>query len=61
MAVQRVRPEFVATNIITNEDRAARVVLEANSDHNTPGAVLLAGESSTAWSVRPTDGGCRAS
>jgi peptide/nickel transport system substrate-binding protein len=36
MAIQRVRPEFVATNIITNEDRAARVVLEANSDHNTP-------------------------
>jgi peptide/nickel transport system substrate-binding protein len=36
MAIQRVRPEFVATNIITNEDRAARVVLEANSDHNIP-------------------------
>jgi peptide/nickel transport system substrate-binding protein len=36
MAIQRVRPEFAATNLITSEDRAARVVLEANSDHNTP-------------------------
>ena len=36
MAIQRVRPEFVATNLITAEDRAARVVLEANKDHNTP-------------------------
>ena len=36
MAIQRVRPEFVATNLITAEDRAARVVLEANRDHNTP-------------------------
>src|SRR3954468_12107871 len=35
MAIQRVRPGFVATNLITTEDRAARVVLEANRDHNT--------------------------
>jgi len=36
MAIQRVRPQFVATNIITGEDRTDRVVLEANTDHNTP-------------------------
>jgi ABC-type transport system substrate-binding protein len=36
MAVQRVRPAFVATNLITAEDRTPRVVLEANRDHNTP-------------------------
>jgi len=41
MAIQRVRPEFVATNLITNEDRAARVVLEANRDHNTPRTARL--------------------
>jgi ABC-type transport system substrate-binding protein len=35
MAIQRVRPDFVATNLITGEDRSARVVLEANRDHNT--------------------------
>jgi ABC-type transport system substrate-binding protein len=35
MAIQRVRPEFVATNIITGEDRTPRVVLEANLDHNS--------------------------
>jgi len=35
MAIQRVRPEFVATNIITGEDRTPRVVLEANRDHNS--------------------------
>jgi len=29
MAIQRVRPQFVATNIITGEDRTDRVVLEA--------------------------------
>jgi peptide/nickel transport system substrate-binding protein len=36
MAIQRVRPSFIATNLITGEDRTARVVLEANRDHNTP-------------------------
>jgi ABC-type transport system substrate-binding protein len=36
MAIQRVRPQFVATNLITAEDRTARVVLQANRDHNTP-------------------------
>jgi peptide/nickel transport system substrate-binding protein len=36
MAIQRVRPAFVATNLITAEDRTPRVVLEANRDHNTP-------------------------
>jgi ABC-type transport system substrate-binding protein len=41
MAIQRVRPEFVATNLITTEDRAARVVLEANRDHNTPRTARL--------------------
>jgi ABC-type transport system substrate-binding protein len=41
MAIQRVRPEFVATNLITAEDRAARVVLEANRDHNTPRTARL--------------------
>jgi ABC-type transport system substrate-binding protein len=41
MAIQRVRPEFVATNLITAEDRAARVVLEANRDHNTPRSARL--------------------
>jgi peptide/nickel transport system substrate-binding protein len=35
MAIQRVRPDFVATNLITGEDRSARVVLEANRDHNS--------------------------
>jgi ABC-type transport system substrate-binding protein len=35
MAIQRVRPTFVATNIITGEDRTPRVVLEANRGHNT--------------------------
>jgi peptide/nickel transport system substrate-binding protein len=35
MAIQRVRPAFVATNLITAEDRTPRVVLEANGDHNT--------------------------
>jgi ABC-type transport system substrate-binding protein len=35
MAIQRVRPDFVATNIITGEDRTPRVVLEANRDHNS--------------------------
>lgn len=35
MAIQRVRPEFIATNIITGEDRTPRVVLEANPDHNS--------------------------
>jgi ABC-type transport system substrate-binding protein len=35
MAIQRVRPDFVATNVITAEDRTDRVVLEANTDHNT--------------------------
>ena len=36
MAIQRVRPTFIATNLITGEERTARVVLEANRDHNTP-------------------------
>ena len=36
MAIQRVRPAFVATNLITAEDRTPRVVLESNRDHNTP-------------------------
>jgi peptide/nickel transport system substrate-binding protein len=35
MAIQRVRPDFVATNIITGELRTPRVVLEANPDHNS--------------------------
>ena len=35
MAIQRVRPDFVATNIITGEDRAPRLVLEANRSHDT--------------------------
>ncbi len=35
MAIQRVRPEFVATNLITGEDRTPRVVLEANREHNS--------------------------
>ena len=30
-----MRPEFVATSLITGEDRTPRVVLEANRDHNT--------------------------
>jgi ABC-type transport system substrate-binding protein len=34
-AIQRVRPKFVATNLITGEDRTPRVVLEANRDHNS--------------------------
>ena len=41
MAIQRVRPAFVATNLITTEDRAARVVLEANRGHNTPRTARL--------------------
>ena len=41
MAIQRVRPEFVATNLITGEDRSPRVVLEANPDHNTPRTARL--------------------
>jgi ABC-type transport system substrate-binding protein len=41
MAIQRIRPEFVATNLITKEDRTARVVLEANRDHNTPRTARL--------------------
>ena len=35
MGIQRVRPDFVATNVISGEDRTDRVVLEANIDHNT--------------------------
>jgi ABC-type transport system substrate-binding protein len=35
MAIQRVRPDFVATNIITGEDRTPRVVLEAYGEHNS--------------------------
>ena len=35
MAIQRVRPDFVATNLIIAEDRTPRVVLEANRDHNS--------------------------
>lgn len=35
MAIQRVRPDFVATNIITGEERTPRVVLEANRGHDT--------------------------
>jgi peptide/nickel transport system substrate-binding protein len=35
MGIQRVRPDFVATNVISGEDRTNRVVLEANTDHNT--------------------------
>lgn len=35
MAIQRVRPEFVATSLITGEDRTPRVVLEANPTHNS--------------------------
>jgi peptide/nickel transport system substrate-binding protein len=35
MAIQRVRPDFVATNLITGEDRTPRVVLEANPTHNS--------------------------
>ncbi|MGH2887570.1 MAG: ABC transporter substrate-binding protein, partial [Solirubrobacteraceae bacterium] len=34
-AIQRVRPEFVATNLITGEDRTPQVVLEANREHNS--------------------------
>ena len=30
-----VRPDFVATSIITGEDRSPRVVLEANRAHDT--------------------------
>jgi len=41
MAIQRVRPEFVATNLITGEDRSPRVVLEANREHNTPRTARL--------------------
>jgi len=33
--VQRVRPDFVATSLITGEDRTPRVVLEANERHNS--------------------------
>ena len=35
MGIQRVRPDFVATSVISGEDRSDRVVLEANPDHNT--------------------------
>ncbi len=35
MAIQRLRPRFAATNIITSEDRSDQVVLTANPDHNT--------------------------
>ena len=35
MAIQRVRPAFVATNLIVGENRTPRVVLEANRDHNS--------------------------
>ena len=35
MAIQRIRPDFIATNIITGEDRTPRVVLEANRGHDT--------------------------
>ncbi|MBV9049810.1 MAG: ABC transporter substrate-binding protein [Solirubrobacterales bacterium] len=41
-AIQQVRPQFVATNIITAEDRSPRVVLEANTDHNTERTARLA-------------------
>jgi ABC-type transport system substrate-binding protein len=41
MAIQRVRPDFVATNIITGEDRTPRVVLEANVAHNSGRAAKL--------------------
>src|SRR3954452_16004827 len=41
MAIQRVRPEFVATNLITGEDRSPRLVLEANREHNTPRTARL--------------------
>ncbi|MFZ0090495.1 MAG: ABC transporter substrate-binding protein [Solirubrobacteraceae bacterium] len=34
-AIQRVRPDFVATNLITGEDRTPQVVLEANREHNS--------------------------
>jgi peptide/nickel transport system substrate-binding protein len=36
-----VRPQFVATSLITAEDRTPRVVLEANPDHNTPRTARL--------------------
>ena len=35
LAIQKVRPAFVATSIITGEDRSPRVVLEANRAHDT--------------------------
>jgi len=35
MGIQRVRPQFVATNVIAGEKRTDRVVLEANADHNS--------------------------
>ena len=41
MAIQQVRPEFVATNLITGEDRTPRVVLEANREHNSGRAAKL--------------------
>ncbi|MBV9819054.1 MAG: hypothetical protein JOZ07_11990 [Solirubrobacterales bacterium] len=41
MGIQRVRPDFVATNVITGDDRTDRVVLEANTDHNTPRVAQL--------------------
>src|SRR3954453_19775132 len=41
MAIQRVRPAFVATNLIVGENRTPRVVLEANRDHNSPRTARL--------------------
>src|SRR6188472_4040211 len=35
LAIQKARPAFVATSIITGEDRSPRVVLEANRAHDT--------------------------
>ncbi|MDQ6732064.1 MAG: ABC transporter substrate-binding protein [Actinomycetota bacterium] len=42
IGIQRVRPKFVATNVITGEDRTDRVVLEANPGHNTSRQAKLA-------------------
>ena len=41
MAIQRVRPAFVATSLIVGENRTPRVVLEANRDHNSPRTARL--------------------
>ena len=35
MGIERVRPQLVATNLITGEKRTDRVVLQANADHNS--------------------------